>query len=96
MSLVARINALEKRLSERPDAGAMQRDAAEVTNRILQIAERFPDEAGMTPAEERERHFSPALRLAWSVRFARTSEELAAALDQAAKFLGEASPLNGD
>lgn len=55
-------------------------------NKISRIAERYPDEAAHTPAAERERYFSPAERLAWTIRFARTEDELRAGIDEARAY----------
>lgn len=54
-------------------------DPAIITENIAMMAERYPEEARFTSAEERDRHFTPTQRLAWFYRFG-TEEDLRQAI----------------
>ncbi len=77
-TLHARLAQLEQSLI---GSQSIETDAREFTRRILAMAERYPEEAAFTSPAARERHFSAAQRLAWSLRFERDPEALQAVID---------------
>ena len=52
--------------------GAAQSDRHIADKELRRIAASYPLEARSTPVWERERHFSPAQKLAWEMRFAKS------------------------
>lgn len=76
--LVSRLAKLERAMI---CSKAIKADSREFTRRILAMAECYPEEAAHTSRGERDKHFSAAQRLAWSLRFERDPDVLQAVID---------------